>query len=316
MRSDPARLPPLDLLAAFESVARLGSVTRAADERFVTQPAMSRQLKALEEDLGTALFVRRHRALELTEAGRRLLGTVTPLLSQLRQTMMAIRAPAAREQLALTTTPGFASLWLIPRLPGFTREHPRIDVRLDASFESRDLERDGFDLAVRYGRVGRMPGRSLFGESIVPVCAPRLLKKRGAATLRTTADLAGHTLLQMAPDASGSMPLEWDSWLQATGAAPVQPAARLTFNQYNETIAAALAGQGVALGRRPLVDALLKSGRLVVPFGDAADSGRGFFLIVRSDAGGRPAVRALAQWLVLQASAPSRPTRTQRRSSR
>jgi len=300
MRSDPARLPPLDLLAAFEAVARQGSITRAARERFVTQSAMSRQVQALEADLGTPLFIRRHRAIELTPAGQRLLGAITPMLAQLRETVATIRAPSARETLALTTTPGFASLWLIPRLAGFTREHPGIDVRLDASFEARDLARDGFDIAVRYGPVDRSPGRPLFGETIVPVCAPALVR-RGAAPLRTPEDLARHTLLQMAPGQSGAMPLEWESWLQATGAGPIQPAALLTFNAYGETIAAAVAGQGVALGRRPLVDALLRARRLVVPFGDATATRRGFFLIVESGARRRPAVRALEHWLLQQA---------------
>src|SRR5512145_2516431 len=102
MRNDPTRLPPLDLLVGFEAAARLGSITRAAAERFVTQSAMSRQVQALEDDLGTALFVRRHRSLELTPAGQRLLGAITPMLAQLRETVGAIRAPAARESLALT----------------------------------------------------------------------------------------------------------------------------------------------------------------------------------------------------------------------
>jgi DNA-binding transcriptional LysR family regulator len=145
---------------------------------------MSRQIQALEDDLGTPLFHRRHRALELTDAGMRLLAVCTTVLAQLRETAAAIRAPTAREQLAVTTTPSFASLWLIPRLAGFTGAHPGVDVRLDASFERRDLKRDGFDLAVRYGLVGSTEGQRLFGESIVPVCSPALLKRPMAPWLR------------------------------------------------------------------------------------------------------------------------------------
>ena len=302
MRNDPTRLPPLDLLVAFEAVARLGSITRAAAERFITQSAMSRQVQALEDDLGTALLVRRHRALELTPAGQRLLGAITPMLAQLRETVAAIRAPNARETLALTVVPGLAALWLIPRLVGFTREHPGIDVRLDASYETRDLARDGFDLAVRYAPVDRAPGRLLFGETIVPVCSPALIGP-GRSPLRTPGDLARHTLLQMMPGTTGAMPLEWESWLQAVGAAPVQPAARLTFNTYNETIAAALEGQGVALGRRPLVDALLRDRRLVVPFGDDTSTRRGFFLITNPASQRRPAAQAFERWLLVEAGA-------------
>src|SRR5690349_14731624 len=120
MQNRPDRLPPLELLAAFEAAARHLSFTRAGAERFVTQSAVSRQIRALEDELGVALFRRRHRALGLTEAGLRLQATCQTALAQLRATVAEIRAPAQREVLSLTTTPGLASLWLIPRLPAFT----------------------------------------------------------------------------------------------------------------------------------------------------------------------------------------------------
>src|SRR6185369_14576954 len=117
--------------------------------------------------------------------------TCQAVLGQLRATVAEIRAPAQREVLSLTTTPGFASLWLIPRLPAFTRAHPGIDVRLDASFERRDLAADGFDVAIRYGNTGG-EGRPLFGEAMQPVCSPQL--RRHGPPLKTPADLAHHTL--------------------------------------------------------------------------------------------------------------------------
>jgi len=300
MRKDPAQLPPLDLLASFEAVARLGSITRAAAERFITQSAMSRQVQALEASLGVPLFVRRHRALALTEAGRRLLGSCTSVLAQLRETVALIRAPLSREQLALTTTPGFAALWLIPRLPAFTEGHAGIDVRLDATFERRDLPREGFDLAIRYGPVVSTVGERLFGEAIVPVCSPALA---AAGALRRPADLARHTLLQVMPERPGGIPVEWESWLQALGLREVQPRSTLTFSTYHEAVAAALAGQGVALGRRPLIDRLIARGELVVPFGEATATERAYFLIIDERARQRPAVQALAQWLREQAAA-------------
>jgi len=303
MSNDPRRLPPLDLLVSFEAVARHGSITLGAAERFVTQSAMSRQIQALEDALGTPLFERRHRALRLTDAGRRLLAASTAALAPLREAVAAIRAPAARAPLAVTTTPSFAALWLIPRLAGFTREHPGMDVRLDASFVQRDLGREGFDLAVRYGPVAGAEGERLFGEAVVPVCSPTLLRRRGGPPLATPADLAGHTLLQVAsPDGAG-MPVEWEPWLLALGLASVQPAAQLTFSSYNEAIAAAVAGQGVALGRRPLIDALLKKRQLVVPFGQATTTARAYFLVRAPGTAQRPEAAALAQWLRTQARA-------------
>ncbi|HEX6704734.1 MAG TPA: transcriptional regulator GcvA [Albitalea sp.] len=296
MRKRPDRLPPLDLLAAFEAAARHLSFTRAGAERFVTQSAISRQIRALEDELGVALFKRRHRALALTEHGLRLHATCTTVLAQLRATVAEIRAPARREVLALTTTPGFASLWLIPRLPSFTRAHPGIDVRLDASFERRDLRADGFDLAIRYGPSDG-PGRPLFPEAMQPVCSPRLL--RHGPPLERPEDLRLHTLLQVS-SASG-MPLEWDPWLTAVGLSDLQPAATLSFSGYSDAIGAAVAGQGVAIGRRPLVDALLRSRKLVAPFASSAVSTRTYFLLIDPAARARPAVRALEEWLLQQA---------------
>jgi DNA-binding transcriptional LysR family regulator len=294
MQKPHDRLPPLDLLAAFEAAARHLSFTRAGAERFITQSAMSRQIQALEDDLGVPLFRRHHRRLSLTEHGVRLHATCTAVLAQLRATVTEIRAPARREVLSLTTTPGFAALWLIPRLPAFTRAHPGVDVRLDASFERRDLRGEGFDIAVRYVPVGRERVEPLFPESLQPVCSPRLM--RSGPPLKTPADLQQHTLLQFS-ETGGGMPVEWEPWLQAVGLQDLQPAARLSFSSYGDVIAAAVAGQGVALGRRPLVDRLLRSRHLVAPFKDAPASSRAYYVIVEPGARTRPAVAALERWL-------------------
>lgn len=261
---------------------------------------MSRQIAALEADLDTPLFQRRHRALALTDAGRRLLAACTPVLAQLREAMATIRAPQSRVVLSLTTTPSFAALWLIPRLAGSTREHPGVDVRIDASFERRDLVRDGFHLVVRYGPAAGAAGQRLFSEAIVPVCSPALRRQAGAP-LDAPADLVHHTLLEMSTSQPGGMPLEWGSWLQALGLPQVQPRSKLTFNSYNETIAAAVAGQGIALGRRPLIDALLRKRQLVVPFGDVTDTERVYSLVLSPAARSRPAALDMARWLVAAA---------------
>ena len=300
MQKPSDRLPPLDLLASFEAAARHLSFTRAGAERFVTQSAMSRQIRALEDELGVALFKRRHRALNLTEDGAKLQHACTAMLEQLRATIGEIRAPSRREVLSLTTTPGLASLWLIPRLPAFTRAHPGIDVRLDTSFERRNLKSDGFDLAIRYGPADSTEGRALFGEAMQPVCSPRLL--RGGPPLKAPADLRFHTLLQVSHPGGPGMPLEWDPWLQAAGLADLQPASTLSFTGYGEAVAAALAGQGVAMGRRPLVDALLRRRQLVTPFKDATSSSRAYFLVIDPAARARPAVRELEAWLLQESS--------------
>lgn len=296
MRKDLDHLPPLDLLLAFESAARHLSFTRAAAERFVTQSAVSRQIRALEDDLGVALFARQHRALVLTPAGEKLLLACQSMLAQMRRTVSALRAPSAREVLALSTTPSFASLWLIPRLRSFTQDNPGVDVRLDASYEVRDLSADGFDLAVRYQRADAKDGDRLFSESMLPVCAPALLRAK-QPPLKSPADLHAHTLLQIEGMPSSGMPMEWQSWLQSNGLPDLEPRSVLTFSSYNEVITAALEGQGVALGRRPLIDALLRQRRLVAPFGDARQTAKAYFVITDPASRARPAVRAFEAWL-------------------
>ena len=307
MQKPVDRLPPLDLIASFEAAARHLSFTKAAAERFVTQSAMSRQMRTLEDELGVALFTRQHRALVLTADGQRLLAACTIALAGLRGAVRDIRAPNRREVLALTTTPGFAALWLIPRLTAFTRAHPGIDVRLDATLENRNLAAEGFDLAIRYAKVGSMGGGAkLFDEAMQPVCSPRLVAEL-ALPLREPADLAHHTLLHLAMDNDASgMPVEWEAWLTAWGLADLRPAAQLSFTSYAEAITAALAGQGVALGRRPLVDALLASGQLVTPFAAQTASARAYQLIVDPASRARPAVRAFEQWLLQQAAATAK----------
>ena len=228
MRKDLDRLPPLDLLLAFEAAARHLSFTRAAEERFVTQSAISRQIRSLEDDLGIALFARGHRALALTAPGQKLLVACQGVLAQLRRTVSAIRAPNAREVLALSTTPSFASYWLIPRLHSFTQANPGVDVRLDASYEVRDLQAEGFDIAVRYQRANATDGERLFNETMLPVCAPALRRMKDAP-LKVPTDLRHHTLLEVEGMPGSGAPVEWNSWLQANGVPELEPAIAADF---------------------------------------------------------------------------------------
>lgn len=298
---DPWRLPPLDRLVVFDAAARHLSFTRAGAERFLTQSAVSRQVAALEAELGVPLFHRRHRALELTEDGRLLADAVARAISTVRDALATIHAPGRRERVSVTTTPGLASLWLIPRLAGFVAQHPGIDVRIDASYEPRRLAADGFDLAIRYTTLDGAGGLPLFGESILPVCSPGLL--RSGPPLRSAKDLAHHTLLLLDSMPGKGPPLEWQSWFHAMGLGPVTPVATLSFTQYDAAVAAAVAGQGVALGRRPLVDALLRRRALVAPIQGAKASAHGYVLVIEPAAARRQAVQALVDWLRAQSAA-------------
>jgi LysR family glycine cleavage system transcriptional activator len=183
-------LPPLELLRSFEAAARRLSFTLAAGELHLTQSAVSRQIQQLEASLGVLLFERRHRALSLTEAGGVMQRAVTDSLERLRDATARVRASAAPRQVAITTTPGFASLWLIPKLARFTGTHPQVDVRVSATLEALDLDASRLDLAVRFSPIGRGVGPALFEESVIPLCSPKL-----AASLRELSDFARLTLL-------------------------------------------------------------------------------------------------------------------------
>jgi LysR family glycine cleavage system transcriptional activator len=292
-------LPPLDLIQGFEAAARNLSFTRAAEELLITQSAVSRQMRALEEHLGVTLFTRRHRALALTEQGRALQGAATDLLERLQQVTDRLRVDAGSRHLTVTTTGGFASLWLIPRMRGFLAHYPDVDVRISASYKTVNLERDLVDVAVRFCKEEQMPpgGIRLFGQDLFPVCSPSL-QSEGPMPLRTLDHLEHHALLHM--EGAGGL-LDWGTWLAAHGFADLKPAASIRFDSYEQMIQAALSGQGVAMGIGRLVASLLDSGRLVAPFSKSIASPHSYCVISSATTGAKPHVLAFVDWLVAEA---------------
>ena len=252
-------LPPLDLIQGFEAAARTLSFTKAAEELFITQSAVSRQIRGLEDHLGVALFERRPRSLALTEKGRILHRAATEFLERLQETTDRLRTDGGTPHLTVTTTGGFASLWLIPRLRTFTALHPDVDVRISASYKTVNLERSLVDVAVRYCKEEEAPEGAihLFGEELFPICSPAL-QTEGPNPLRALADLEHHALLHM-DEARDHM--DWDTWLAAQGHGGLKPAASVRFDSYEQMIQAALSGQGVAMGIGRLVSGLIELGQ-------------------------------------------------------
>ncbi len=290
-------LPPLDLLVGFEAAARHLSFTKAGEELFLTQSAFSRQMKELEDGLGVALFHRRHRALALTEAGQQFYAVAAQVITTMRTATERLRAQAGRKRpLSLTTTHSCASLWLIPRLAGFTRTHPGVDVRITAETRVQDLDRDGLDIAIRHGpaSLAGPDAIKLMGEKVFPVASPKLLKR---LPLKKPADLARHVLLQYDDPDMRHPWLHWKTWLEVERLSDLRPAGTLVFSGYEQIIPAALEGHGVALGRSPLVRDLIESGRLVAPFSSTADPARAYFAIVSQSAAARPEVADFVAWL-------------------
>lgn len=293
-----AQLPSLDLLRGFVAVARRGSVTLAAADLFLTQSAVSRQIRALEEHLGLALFHRRHRAIELTPDGERLFRLADAWLTQLHEHLESLRQRTAQAQVTVTSTIGVVSLWLLPRLGDFQAAHPSVDVRVSAGNRLVDLDREGVDLALRYAAAERAPAGALrlFDEQIVPVASPSL----GLAPALEDNDFSRLTLLEY--DELARPWLRWADWARPLGLGRLKPRARMAFSQYDQVIFAALAGHGVALGRAPLVAQLVADGRLVAlrTRGRPLEADFGYWLIERHG-GHSDARRRFVEWVSEQA---------------
>jgi LysR family transcriptional regulator, glycine cleavage system transcriptional activator len=291
-------------LRAFEAVARHLNFRAASEELALTQSAISRQIQALEADVGVPLFLRHTRAVELTSAGAQLLLAVTPSLERIDGAVRQIRQSAGRRSVSLTTFASFASMWLIPRLEAFQHSHPDIDIRIDASDIAVDLGVADVDLALRYGPAATMPAGAvrLFGEQLTPVASPWLLKS--APRLKKPVDLAQFALIE-AGDAQQSH-LQWLSWqrwfgLQQLG--HLQPKRWLYFNYAYQMVQAALAGQGVVLARLPLVAESLVNGDLVEALPQQRmDSPMAYWLIVGPRSTGREEITAFCDWLQAQAA--------------
>ena len=300
----PPRLPSLDLLKGFEAAARLLSFTKAGEELHLTQSAVSRQIQELEDQLGVSLFQRRHRSLVLTDAGQQVFSAAAQVLATMRAVTDRVRASSGgRRVLSVTTMASFASLWLVPRLAAFARDHPGVDVRIATEPRMQDLEREGLDVGIRYctDDIAGPHAVRLFGERVFPVCSPALAAdpKR---PLREPADLRHHVLLQY-DDPEGYAPwLNWKSWLELFGLADLRPAGSILLSGYEHIIPAAIAGQGVALGRSPLVRELIAAGTLVAPFPRTSESSRAYFAVVSQNSAERPEVGNFLQWLKSEAS--------------
>jgi DNA-binding transcriptional LysR family regulator len=292
-------------LRAFEAVARHLNFRAAAEEMALTQSAVSRQIQALEDEIGVLLFLRHTRAVELTSAGSQLLRTLLPMLERLDSTVRQIRQSAGRKSVAITTWASFASMWLIPRLEAFQRSHPDIDIRIDATDTAVDLETADVDLALRYSlsKPSSRNAHRLFGEQLAVVASPWLLKS--GQRIEQPTDLARFTLIE-AGDAHRTQHMEWLSWRRwfgELGLTKLEPKRWLYFNYAHQIAQAALTGQGVALARMPLVADSLASGDLVeVLPGKRLDSPLGYWLLIGPRSAARPEVKAFSEWLIAEAA--------------
>lgn len=292
------RLSSLDLVRGFVAVGRRMSISLAAQDLCLTQSAVSKQVHALEEQLGVKLLVRGHRSISFTAEGERLFRSADGAVQQLQDVMGGIRQAGEQRPVTLSASIGMTGLWLLPRLSRVQKLHPGVDVRVSANNRLADLRNEGIDLAIRYTTPALAPAGALrlFGETVAPVAHPSL----GLKPLRAAEAVSRLCLLDF--DDPQHPWLQWNGWLASVGWADAKPQAVLHFNQYDQLIQAALAGQGVALGRLELIQPLLDEKRLVRVDSPAPAqaSGHAYWLIQAEDAP-REEVRHVADWLLAEA---------------
>jgi DNA-binding transcriptional LysR family regulator len=239
--------------------------------------------------------------LALTDAGQAYFRVVGPVLGELREATRRLRETRTGHVLTVTTTMSFASMWLVPRLGRWRKLHPRVDVRITATHDVLDLEREGIDLAIRDCPLNQAPEDAirLAGEHIAPVCSPEYLReaRREKRPLAKPADLRHHVLLAL-HDPNGRWPwLSWAAWLEAMHVEDFVPLGTLAYDQHDQVIQAAMHGQGVALGRMTLASHLLQEKQLVTLFGERQRLARGYHAIYAPGAQELPQARAFVEWL-------------------
>jgi LysR family transcriptional regulator of beta-lactamase len=287
------RLPSLNGLRAFEAAGRHGSFTAAAKELNVTQTAVSRMVRLLEQRLGFALFRRQANTLELTAQGQAFLSGLTDSFDSIARLAEQVAAMRAGPVLTVGVGPTLAVNWLIPRLPGFYDKHPEVEVRMATGGAMRPV-RDDWTCTIRRDTAA-WPGyiaEELLPSTLVPICTPAL-----AASLRNLTDLRKATLI-FVPHLTD----DWRIWFEAAGLrAPIRPRAEVSFDNNAMAMQAALDGVGVAIAQPLYVTGALKAGRLFAPFPIIAKKHEAWYFEYRPVRAEDPALLSFRNWLRTEA---------------
>ncbi len=286
------RLPPLNSLKAFEAAARNLSFTKAAEELYVTQAAVSHQIKLLEDHLSIKLFMRRNRSLLLTEEGQSYYLDIKDIFINLHDATERLLSRGAKGAVSIALTPSFAIQWLVPRLSDFSQHNPDIDIRIKAQDHDENSLTDDVDVAIYYGK-GQWHGihaDKLHTEYLLPVCSPLLLNQNEG--LKSLDDLRNFTLLH--DSARGN----WKDYIKSVGLQDINVNQGPIFSHSSMVLQAAIHGQGIALAHSVLAQPDIDSGRLVVPFTQALISERAYYLVCRDSQLESPKIKIFRQWLL------------------
>lgn len=283
----------LKAVQAFEAAARLSSFALAADELLVTPSAISHQIKLLEDQVGVRLFHRVHRAVVLTDAGRRYAEEITAAFARIDTATRNAGRTEKSDILTIHATPSFATQWLMPRLARFSRLNPDIDVRLNASTDPADLTSERVDLDIRYGTKLQPAGTMVLPfhpETIVPLCAPSLMN--GPNPIRSADDLRHHTLIH-----SEGCLVGWRDWLRQHRKVKLDVTRGPRFDRSFMAISAAADGLGVCLDSLLLAQRELETGRLIAPLGLEGLKVQGYTLNLLKSRADLPKIRSFQDWL-------------------
>jgi LysR family glycine cleavage system transcriptional activator len=291
--ADFRRLPNLAALRAFEAAARHGNFSRAAEEVHVTHGAISHQVRALEEELGLALFARHGKRIAITPEGEQFANIVRKALTDVAAAAETLRVSAQQQRLTVTALPSLASRWLAPRLGRFIDQHPDLEVMLQSSNALTDFVREAVDVGLRFGR-GNYPGlavEKLMDDAFYPVASPRF---NGGKLPRTPQQLKHMPLLRCELE-------PWTPWFRAAGLDFLEPTGGLVFQDSSLLVRAAVEGDGIALARHVLATGEIESGELVRLFDVAIPCPQSYYLVCPHDVLRKPQVQAFRAWVLEEA---------------
>lgn len=289
------RLPSMTSLVVFEAAARHASFTKGAGELGITQAAVSRQVQALEADLGFPLFRRLHRSIELTERGRALSKSMSEALGIIARTVQTIASDKKPGELIIAASVAFTHFWLLPKISDFRRTNPDVKLRIVTQDGPFNLLREDVDVAIRYGDGKWQDGKvvALFNDDVFPVCSPEYLAKNGSPDC--VADLAGHSLI--VSDSQDATWIGWEQWLRAFGYDGEARNVTLSCNFYTDAIHAAMRGEGIALGWNRLVHDLIDRNQLVRVSAESLRTREAYFVVLKPDHAAKPPVEAFLRWI-------------------
>jgi DNA-binding transcriptional LysR family regulator len=286
-------LPSSSALAAFDSVARLGSFSLAADELSLTQGAISRQVMSMEEQLGVRLFERGARGVSLTAEGRTYAKAIGAALGEIRAASLQLMTKTHGSVLNLAMLPTFGTRWLLPRIPDFVDSHPEITINFATRIGQFDFEREGIDMAIHIGQPDWPAAESTFlmPEMVAPVCSPAFLADH---PIKSAQDIADFPLLHMA-----SRPGAWDHWFQSLGIV-TSPTKGMRFEQFSSVAQACIAGLGIALMPLFLIEVELKVGQIVQAFPHQVRSPSSYYAVAPVSRSNHVPVKLFREWLLGQ----------------